>query len=298
MNRRCPGVIAFLLLLAAALPAAGESAPGRAEVEKDFLRVEVGDYAVRFWQKAAWTLASVDYRGKRILSHTGAYQTVLRARGEDGKSIWIGTGHGGEEVHEVVLEVDGASHEISEGLAVEGGRFTVVKTSTLGAYHHTSRVHVSADGILQDFDYEVRGEPLAMDRMYAFMHCFNNETRPWIAGLGDGSEERGEFGDDNSFTLKKDIRWALVYAPTLGVGMAYAYPEVYVGDPPLRNALWNRATDNKLYLSVLPTQERGARFNYRVRLKGFAADEPAWEPAGREALADVMASWAAPSPSP
>lgn len=271
-------------------PAPGK-ASGKAWMEKDRLCIAAGDYVVRFWEKAAWTLCAADYKSKPILITAGAFQSVLKIRGKDGgKSQWIGSGHGGEDIQSITVEVDGSSRPLESGFSATGSVFTVVKVSQLGPYKHTARVRVAPDGITEDLHYEMAGQPVDLEVMYAFMHCFTNDTRQWIAGLGGEQEERGEFADDNKFTLKKDIRWAMVYAPSSGVGMVYAYPEIYRGNAPLRNAFWNRPRDNKIYLSVMPSQEPGAKFDYSVRLRAFEAPEAQWEAAGRKVLADVLAA--------
>ena len=289
-SRRFSFMVAALMMFvsAAAAANAGQVDNGRAWIEGEFLNVVTDDYHVRFWKKAAWTIASVKYQGHPLLTHTGAYHSVLKVMNEDGKSTWIGTGHGGEEIQSLELIVDGTPHPFSEEMApVAGSTFELVKTSMLGPYLHTARVEVGEGGIIEDFDYQMHGEPVDMDRMYAFMHCFNNQTQPWLVGLDDGTEVEGEFLDDNSFTLKKDIRWAMVYAPSMEAGIAYAYPKAYQGHPPLRNAFWNRPNDNKLYLTVLPSQEKDATFNYTVHLKGFTAPQQDWKSAGRAALSNL-----------
>lgn len=261
------------------------SATGRAWVEKGFLHVNVGDYKVKFWQKAAWTICAADYQQHPLLVHTGAYQSVLKVRGEDGgKSKWIGTGHGGEKIHSIALEVDDNSYELNPELSAQGSVFTVVKRSTLGPYLHTTRVTVSSEGIKEDFEYEMQGEPVDIALMYAFMHCFTNETQAWVVGAKDGQEIAGEFTDDNSFSLKQDIRWAMVYAPSSQVGLVYAYPQVYEGTTPLRNAFWNRPSDNKLYLAVMPSQQANAKFGYSVQLRAFSASEQEWQTTGQDIL--------------
>lgn len=274
-------LFASLFLLPAAH--AAETPSGRAHIRGLFLHVETGDYHVRFWEKAAWTLASVNYQGHSLLTHTGAYHSVLKVRGE-GKSEWIGSGHGGEQIESLTLEIDGVAHPIGPELSVTGTTFTLIKVARMGPYQHTARVAISPEGITKHLDFRMIGPPLPIEQMYALMHCFSKAAEHWLVEKTGGEEERGTFTSDNQFTLRQDIRWAAVYAPTLGVGMTYVYPEVYAGHPPLRNAFWNRKNDNKLYLSVMPSQEAGATFGYQVRLQGFVAAPDTWEGAARARL--------------
>lgn len=287
-----------VLVLAAGLCcAAGATAgePGKARVAKGYLTVEVGDYRVKFWQKWAWTLRAADYRGKPFLVPGGVFQTVVNEKVPKGIDSFIGGGHRPESVESVELLVDGKPHKLKEGLAVEGTTFTVHKKTLIGAYYQDARVTVDAGGIDEDFRFEVKGDTSKVNLMYAFMHCFANDTRHWVAQLAGGDEARGEFADDMSFTLKKDILWTLVYAPKTGIGAAYVYPEAYRAMKGHGNKFWNRKHDNKLYLTVAPKRQRGDTFRYRVRLRAFAAPEESWEKVGRQTVEQLRKAFAEPS---
>jgi len=276
----------MMLAIACSVCAAGAAEPGKAHVDEKFLTAEVGDYKVKFLQKWAWTLRACDFRGKKLLIPGGVFQTVVNEKMPKGTDAFIGGGHRPESLQSVELLVDGKSYEPKPGLAVEGTTFTVHKTTLIGAYFQDARVTVDASGIAEDFRYEVKADTAKVNFMYPFMHCFTNDTRQWLASLGDGSEERGEFTDDMAFTLNKEILWTMVYAPKTGIGAIYVYPEVYKGAI-RRNTFWNRKHDNKLYLMVNPKRQLGEAFRYAVRLKGFEAKKDQWERTGRETLKQV-----------
>jgi len=278
------------LCIADAAAAAGKATTptsGKAFVDETFLTIQVGDYKAKFLQKWAWTLRACDFQGKKLLIPGGVFQTVVNEQVPKGTDSFIGGGHRPESLQSIELLVDGKPYEPKPGLTVEGSSFTVHKTTRISAFWQDARVTVDADGIAEDFRYEVKGDTSKVNFMYPFMHCFTNDTRRWIAALADGSEMRGTFTDDMAFTLKKDILWAMVYAPKTAIGAVYAYPEAYKTIR-IRNAFWNRKHDNKLYLTVNPKRQVGDTFHYAVRLKGFAAGNDDWERVGRETLKHVQ----------
>ena len=80
--------------------------------------VEIGPYNLTSVEIDAWTLHSIDYGGRPFITPTGFMQTVV-SMGPPGSSCcpgscchWNGTGHGGEVVFNVTLEVDGVPHPL------------------------------------------------------------------------------------------------------------------------------------------------------------------------------------------
>lgn len=261
---------------------------GTAYVAEGDLFVHAGDYEVKFVENVAWTFRDVHYRGKSLLVPVGWQQSVLRIQAPKGEEPWIGTGHGGEVVEKIQVRVGDKSYDVQDGLSVAGDTFVVHKESWLGPYWHVSDVTVSPDGLAEDFRYEVKKDTSNVIFMYVFMHCFTNDTQEWIAKLSDGEEVRGTFLDDNSFTLKKDIRWAAVYAPKTSLGAVYVFPEAYASFDGQGNMFWNRPHDNKLYLKIAPKRLIGETFAYSCRLRAFDAPETEWESAARETMAPLL----------
>ena len=90
------------------------------------------------------------------------------------------------------------------------------------------------------------------------MTLFNKSTEEWIAATNNGTEVRGRFKSDSSFSLAEDIRWSAVWAPSADVGAVYQYPSLYHGKAPFLNSWWNRVEDNKLYFQIVrmhPTKQ-------------------------------------------
>jgi hypothetical protein len=260
----------------------------RAMVEEGWLRIHTGEYEVGFRRSTAWTLGYANFQGKKLLVPRGGMQTVIVLEGRG----FTGTNHGGEQVEGLSLVVDGEEHAFHEGLEVAGDEFTFVKDSRLGPYGHTARVTVSPGGIKEDLRFEVVGDDSMVPWMYVFMHCFTNETEDWLVGLADGGEQRGRFRDDGTFSLKKDIHWAALYAPAEELGCVYVYPEPYEGlaeggNKAYRNAFWNRDYDNKLYFRPKLPRGKGRKFGYSVRLQAFTAKPEEWETRARDLMRDL-----------
>ncbi|MFA9478759.1 hypothetical protein ACERK3_10670 [Phycisphaerales bacterium AB-hyl4] len=282
-------------VLVASEAAAAPSSTGRAWLTESYLHVAIGEYEARFAKASAWTLAAVSYRGEELLNETGAYQSVLNVEvektGDERPDPWIGTGHGKEVVVSLSLEVDGEPYALSEhetGPWERSGRsFTLVKESDLGPYRHTARVELNENGLSEDMHFEFQGPEMSINFMYVFMHCFGKQLEQWYVERADGQRQHGTFLSDNSFSLRRDIRWAAMYAPELKMGVVYAYPEAYAGDPPDRNFFWNRPHHSKLYLRVMPPQGEGVSFSYRVRLSGFEASNDDWNAVAERLAAEL-----------
>ncbi|MBN2307766.1 MAG: hypothetical protein JXR94_02275 [Candidatus Hydrogenedentes bacterium] len=274
------------IVLASACPAA--DGPGSARCGQGMLHIQTGQYSVKVFENVAWTMRDVDYAGRKLLVPIGWQQSVLRVNAPEGEDPWIGTGHGREEVESVQVIADGTAHDLREGLEVTGERFTVRKKSWLGPYHHTSDVTIGPDGFHEEFSYSVEKDTSQVKFLYVFMHCFTNDTETWIAGLPDGEEMRGTFKDDMSFSLKRDVRWVMLYAPSTEIGAVYAFPEVYASRNSEGNMLWNRDRDNKLYFQVAPSTTIGDSFSYSVRLRAFTAGEAEWEAVARGILESLL----------
>jgi len=256
--------------------------------------ISLGDYRVTFAEGTAWTLREAWYKEKPLLLKTGWQQTVINVQVPKGEDPWIGTGHGKEVVESIELCAEGKSYPVADGLSVSGPAFTLRKRSRLGPYAHVSNVTVDASGITEAFEYEVVDDASAVRFMYVFMHCFSNETRDWVACLKDGSEVRGTFLDDNSFSLHEVVRWIAVYAPANEWGAVYVYPGPYDANGGKANMFWNRPRDNKLYFQILPEKELGKKFNYTVRLQAHTAPEAEWKTTANRAAEALGRAYARP----
>ena len=255
-----------------------------------------GDYRMRFCEKQSWTMRELFYKGKAVLIHSGFMQPVLNEKVPAGTDPFLGTGHRREAIDSVRLLVEGGSeagaYSIAEGLSVKSGSsFIFEKKSRFVSdfsgllYEHTARLRLTGDGLSETFEFKAGTGTLSnVNFLYPFMHIFPKTTRAWIAGESMGETARGEFLDDKSFTLKKDILWALVYDPLQTVGLAYVYPEIYRGHSGSSNKFWNRTHDNKLYFQIDPPRNAGEEFSYSVTLRAFAATTAEWEASGKQTV--------------
>jgi len=282
------------------------------------LRLKLGPFEMRFAEKMSWTFRETTWNGAPLFVPSGFMQPVLNEAGAPkGKDMFLGTGHRGERVLSVDLEIlEGGKTEsvaVREGLSVSRGEaFTVVKKSRFesewnGAlYEHTSRVTVSAEGIREVYAFTALSASCSnVNYFYIFMHIFTNTTRAWAVGDDALSVfARGEFGDDGSFSLRKDIRYALVHDPSAELGMAIVYPETYAGRKGFWNSFWNRAYDNKLYLQIDPKRKPGESFVYECFTRPFKATAAEFESRGQEVVRGFVkhslprASAEKPNPSP
>lgn len=252
------------------------------------LLVTAGDYKIRFAERMSWTFRNITYKGKNITATSGAQQPVLNElKVPEGMDRFLGTGHRKEQIESMeIIVLDSknkviGTHEVKEGLNItEGESYIVHKRSKFysevgGLYYlHDAKITVSPAGIKQDYSFEVVADDYAnVSFMYVFMHIFPKQTTHWLAGDDHGGTiEEGEFVADNSFTLKKDFRFCLVYNPEENLGVVLIYPKTYQGVG-MKNAFWNRDRDNKHYLRIDPKRTKGDVFSYSALLKVYEAHD-------------------------
>eukprot|EP01052_Picozoa_sp_SAG31_P006979 SAG31_NODE_327_length_17650_cov_18.626574_15_plen_127_part_00 len=113
---------------------------------------------------------------------------------------------------------------------------------------------------------------------------FAKPFKQWLAATANGTELRGQFVADDTFTLRSAIRWVAVFDPQTLRGAVYQYPvgHAYQGRRGFQNSFWNRAYDHKLYLQVNVTDEfgtaRGTKFGFRHDVTAFVATNAmSWE---------------------
>jgi hypothetical protein len=255
------------------------------------LFVKSGDYTIRFAANTSWTFREAWFQGKQFLATSGWQQPVLNeANVPKGKDAFLGTGHRKEAVESIVVTVSNAdgvavTYPVEEGLSVTNGDvFIVEKHSKFISefsgllYEHRSWVTVSNSSIHERYWFRAAGAGTTnVNYMYVFMHIFRNTTKFWVVGDDTKEIQRGEFLDDMSFSLKKDILWAFIYDPAETIGVVYAYPSIYEGKKGFKNSFWNRTYDNKLYLQIDPKRKTGEEFEYSVSLRAFSAVPENWE---------------------
>ncbi|MEK6793779.1 MAG: hypothetical protein AABZ39_03310 [Spirochaetota bacterium] len=295
-------VVVLAVLVSAAFAFCSDAAAVFVKVhpEGPSLIVSAGDYKMRFAQKTGWTFRETSYRGKCIFVPSGFMQPVLNEKVvPKGIDPFLGTGHRPEEVDAIdcIVSNNGmaAVHPVQEGLRIEGDAFTIRKKSRFVSaisgflYSHESRVTISPSGIHEEYSFTAASDGCSnVNYMYMFMHIFTNTTRAWIVLDDKGAYVRGEFGDDNSFSLRKNIRYALVHDPIENIGIALVYPRVYEGRAGFWNSFWNRTYDNKLYLQIDPARTPGASFSYEIDVRAFDAPAETWEAAGSNVVSAML----------
>ena len=272
-----------LLLTPQIVMAATSTNTGTATIKDGILTITQNSYKLSFIKKSSWTIQELYFDDKLLLSPTGAFGSVANLKGTG----WHGTGHGNETVEKANLDVDGKTYDLQDGLDVRGNKFVLFKQSVIGPYRQFDTITFDGARIVEDFHYEIISDDSDVNFIYAFMHCFTNKTDQWMAQLKDESIEEGKFLDNNSFTLKKDIRWAAVYDSSETMGLVYVYPETYQGKAPFNNSFWNRPRDNKLYLRPeLPTGI-GQKFNFKVTLQAFSATPENWQSDAKKLITNI-----------
>lgn len=258
---------------------------------------QVGPYRLRFAEKPSWTLRELLFSGKVLLSPSGWMQPVLFENNvPKGSDPFLGTGHRPEsDVKVEVTDNQGKSHAVTETLNLPGSpTLTLHKTSVFQSaysgplYQHEAWVGLGSNGLTERYRLTPIGPGVSnIAHAYVFMHIFSNTTKSWMVLNEEGKFLQGEFLDDNSFSLRKDISGAFIFDPTQQVGFTLRFPEVYVGKPGFKNSFWNRPHDNKLYLQVDPPRKEGAVTEYRCSLAGVSVAGENWESEAKHFLGDI-----------
>lgn len=232
-----------------------------------------------------WTLTEIRYQGTLLVGSRGANGAVANVKHTqaDGSvsNLWIGTGHGLETLRAFSVEVDGRPCELREGMAVAGRAVTLTKRSTLGLLDQTAVIQFpdSGDRLIERHRFTVNTTPAqSLNFLYAYMHCNENALTEWRAWTASDAILTGSCtGDDNTFHLKQDVRAVSFFAPSLGLGLSYIFPEVYPGKR-IRNAIWDRPHDNKLYFTpdIPEVPAVGAGYDYAVTVMPFQSTLEAW----------------------
>lgn len=305
MSPRFPMLFPLLfLVLVTSLPALPTATARfvKDHPEGPSLALTLGSWRMRFAEKTSWTFRETLWEGAPVFVPSGFMQPVLNeARVPKGSDPFLGTGHRRETLETVELEIlDGGRTNrlpVAEGLAIDRAEaFTVVKRSRFVSefsgplYEHFSRVTLDAQAVRESYRFTALSPACSnVNFFYLFMHIFTNTTRDWAVGDDRGElTDRGIFGDDMSFSLRKDIRFALVLDPERRLGLALVYPETYVGRPGFKNSFWNRTYDNKLYLQIDPKRLPGERFGGEILTRAFETDPKNFEARGRDLAREMM----------
>ncbi|HWL51123.1 MAG TPA: hypothetical protein VNQ90_01715 [Chthoniobacteraceae bacterium] len=272
-------LLVLMLAIASSLSAAGPS------LHNGTLTLRTGDYEVTFVESAAWTLGRVNYRGKAIIVRTGANQSVLNLKSprEPGGEPWVGTSHGGEEITNVTLEVDGRPYPAEQfANAAPGTRYRLLKTSRLGPLLCESEVTLEPSGLTERFRFKAEGDLATARYLYVFMHCFAPTLGDWLAVLPDGQLVEEPFPGEKATHLRRDLKTLALYNEEQATGVIVRFPEAYHGEPGHSHFLINwPGRHHKHYFRVAATAVDGGE--YLCHFEAFTGSKEAWRERARTA---------------
>lgn len=217
-----------------------------------YVSVSNGKIYADFEQKVAWTVKNFKYEGKEVLAGLGGMfnGSVVNLKTED---MWVGTGHGGETVKDFIVEIDDKPYDFVSGENYTGKEIRVVKKSLLGplAMEATVIFPESGDGMIERNKFTAIENLDNFNYVYAFMHGFENSLDRALYLDGKHSWSMLSINnDDNSFVLNDIIKAASFYSRKNDLMVVYEYPEVYKVQNNMKNSIWDRYNNNKLYFKV------------------------------------------------
>jgi hypothetical protein len=222
-----------------------------------------GKYRVRLKAESAFTIGEVHYGDALIATPSGAQGTVIltergkaSARNPDFQGDpWIGTGHGGEIVHDVTCTVDGRARPLSAEEDIVGERIVVEKVHKLYKFDGRATLVLTPDGWEERQELRAREDVADLHNLYFFMHPWVTSTETWLAGYDDGSEESGEFGENRSISLHRNYeyqpQWFALHDPARKHGVLQFTPRRIPGS----SLVQVRPNYHKHY-TVLPVRGR------------------------------------------
>ncbi len=239
----------------------------------DEFRVSSGDYSFTVQKFPAWTFRSVSYRGRQVLIPNGWMQPVLNVQ-SNGKSEFVGTGHGGEVVLSLTLSTgEGADllrpHR-KDYHAADGATMRLTKRSMLGPLLHESVLEVSAEGFAQRYGFEVRADTAQVNWLYAFMLIFPNEADRYQVILADGTTVAGCLpgAAKIEYSLHRDrISQLSVFNAAMGLVTTFVTASPYPTRDQRGGFFADRPRDNKFYLQVIPPRRLGEKVEYRMKMR-------------------------------
>ncbi len=258
------------------------------------IRVTSSHMSIEVLEAKAWTIRIIDCQGEGVVGEFGSNGSVMM----DQAGIWCGTGHGNETVSAYEVVVDGVSHGYTPGTVLTGSNVVLHKQSTMGYLgtgylEHEAWITLppSGDRVIEKHDYVVlAGFDANFKYLYAFMHMNYNDYNLWLAQLGGDRELEGQAGyQNNAFSLEQDVKAVTFYSTTRGRGVSYVYPVIYTGDDSsgaaaIKNSIWDRRDDNKLYFNPDVTGmnlSTGDRFSFHLEVIPFVATPAEWRDIGR-----------------
>ncbi len=267
MIRSFLGIVAATALLAPVAVAKSEKP----------VKLRVADYEVAFAPDAAWTVATLSYRGEPVIVRTGANQTVLNRKvpQQSGPEAFIGTGHGGEEILSITLTADGKA-VADPAKAPPAKEYVFEKKSRIGPVLNHTRTVLNAEGLGQTVTITPEGDTGIVRYFYLFMHCFTPQSTEWHAILADRRVISDAFPPEKQNSLMEDVHGFALYLPAWGKGIAVTYPEAYAGQEGYSNVLINwPGRHNKHYFRVKPGQAFAK--TYRCWVEVFEAQPGDWK---------------------
>ena len=265
---------------------------------------------ISFCNNTAWTFRSLTLAdsGAPVLTATGFAQTVANVfvPANESEAKWpplhpihpgcpviprgpsgfLGTGHGGEYVFSLHLYSDQQEIDLLNNSVLPPARawsglkdIAVVKKSQIGPFLVAEEVSIHPGGdraqgrMRVTVNLTVAYDDVAetVDFLYTAMSMFAEDFKEWWAVCANGTIARGNFSDDDAFTLQSDIRWLAVYDHDTHRGAMYQYPNhhAYVGKGHFKNSFWNRKYDHKLYLQIDPPRVMGDSVSYQHEIVPF-----------------------------
>ncbi|MEQ1747812.1 MAG: hypothetical protein ABL974_00205 [Prosthecobacter sp.] len=270
----------------------------------DNITLFAGEYALTVARKTGWTFRTLSYQGKTILVPTGWMQPVLNVKVSEGKTDFIGTGHGGELVSTLELTSNGAPVPLkpdqSEYRAADGAALVLTKRSRIGPYEHRSVLELSPTTFTQNYFFEIKGDTQSVNYLYAFMHIFAKAMSHYRMDLSQGESLTGVMPDvtDVEYLPGQDkVASISMFAPTEGLAAVLVFSEPIASRQKKGHFLVARPMDNKFYSQVTPSTTPGDKFEYHLKLRCTAATLETF-PSVTKDLVDDLSKNFAKKPSP
>ncbi len=251
---------------------------------KEQFTLKSGDYEVVVSKECKHTMASISWKGHKVVPLTGYNGTVLvYPKG------MVGCGHteGGMEEQEksFSMTADGAELQPETGKTYSANKFSLRKVSMLGELQLTGEIQVSPEEIRVTRSVEAMGEQ-KITNLYLYMFCFSPKFKEWVGKEPGGKELSGTFTDSEQFLMNADVKWAAMFDPEAGKGVGFVYPEPLKGKD-RKTTFWDRKVYHKFYLFMdVPAQvEKGFTVPPKtVVVRCFAADAASWKAVAEQTL--------------
>jgi hypothetical protein len=236
------------------------------------LELTAGFTVVQLAPKRSWSMDRLEIRGRSVIDFESGNGVVIQFS----NGAWSGEGHGNELLESVSLTVDGVEVPVSDHLGYSGTILVLSRTVVLdGSIRVRHQLVVSPDGVDQHFSLSGLDPGRGIALTYVASETRSNRL----------TQVTIRHGEETLGTALTDRDDRLFYRPAVGTSAdtivqvdpqgGFGILTRWVADPAVAVTpwVWDRPTDNKLYLVATRYTDAGSDMDLSQTIRFCAAEQ-------------------------